>query len=320
MEASPLSQETFVGIDVSKAQLDVAIHLQDGARDFPNDSKGIKKLVAFLQNLAPTLVVLEATGGYEMPVACALGAAQVPVAVVNPRQTRDFAKSTGRLAKTDAIDAAVLAHFAHAVRPEVRPLPDGDARELQALVARREQLQDMVTAEKNRRGTAIESLRAGLAKHIAWMEKQIAALDSVLDRMIRSSPIWREKDETLRTAPSIGAKTSSKMLARLPELGTLDRRQIAALVGVAPFNHDSGPFRGERHIWGGRADVRSALYMATLSAIRWNPVIKELYQRLKAKGKKSKVALVACMRKLLTILNAMLKNNTPWQDYAPKNP
>ena len=320
MEASPLSQETFVGIDVSKAQLDVAIHLQDGARDFPNDSKGIKKLVAFLQNLAPTLVVLEATGGYEMPVACALGAAQVPVAVVNPRQTRDFAKSTGRLAKTDAIDAAVLAHFAHAVRPEVRPLPDGDARELQALVARREQLQDMVTAEKNRRGTAIESLRAGLAKHIAWMEKQIAALDSVLDRMIRSSPIWREKDETMRSAPSIGAKTSSKMLARLPELGTLDRRQIAALVGVAPFNHDSGPFRGERHIWGGRADVRSALYMATLSAIRWNPVIKELYQRLKAKGKKSKVALVACMRKLLTILNAMLKNNTPWQDYAPKNP
>ena len=315
-----MSQETFVGIDVSKAQLDVAIHLQAGARDFPNDGKGISKLVAFLQDLAPTLVVLEATGGYEMPVACALGAAQVPVAVVNPRQTRDFAKSTGRLAKTDAIDAAVLAHFAHAVRPEVRPLPDGDARELQALVARRQQLQDMVTTEKNRLDTAPKAIRVGVAKHIEWLEKQVKAMDDDLDRMIRSSPIWREKDEVLRSAPSIGAKTSSKLLAKLPELGTLNRRQIASLVGVAPFNRDSGRLRGERHIWGGRADVRSALYMATLSAIRYNPVIAEFYSRLKASGKESKVALIACMRKLLTILNAMLKNMTPWQHQAPQNP
>jgi transposase len=315
-----LSQETFVGIDVSKAQLDVAIHLQDGAHDFQNDSKGISKLVAFLQTLAPTLVVLEATGGYEMPAACAVAAAQIPVAVVNPRQTRDFAKSTGRLAKTDAIDAAVLAHFAYAVRPAVRPLPDGDARELQALVARRQQLQDMMTAEKNRLGTAPKAIRAGVAQHIAWLEKQVKAMDDELDRMIRSIPIWREKDEVLRSACGIGKKTSSKFLADLPELGTLNRGQIAALVGVAPFNRDSGGLRGERHIWGGRADVRCALYMATLAAIRYNPVIAEFFQRLKANGKKPKVALIACMRKLLTILNAMLKNMTPWQQYAPQNP
>lgn len=314
-----MSQEVFAGIDVSKAQLDVAIDLQDGVRGFPNDGKGIGKLVAYLQDLAPTLVVLEATGGYELPVACALGAAQVPVAIVNPRQTRDFAKSTGRLAKTDAIDATVLAHFACAVRPEARPLPDSDARELHDLVARRDQLQDMLTVEKNRLDTATKVIRAGITKHIAWLEKQLAAVDDDLDRMIRSSPLWREKDELLRSTPSIGAKTSTTLLARLPELGALNRRQIASLVGVAPFNHDSGRFRGERHIWGGRADVRCALYMAVLSAIRYNPVIAEFYARLKADGKESKVALVACMRKLLTILNAMLKNNTPWQHHAPQN-
>jgi transposase len=314
-----LSQEVFAGIDVSKAQLDVAIHLQDGVRAFPNDGKGIGKLVAYLQGLAPTLVVLEATGGYELPVACALGAAQVPVAIVNPRQTRDFAKSTGRLAKTDAIDAAVLAHFAFAIRPEVRPLPDGDARELHDLVARRDQLQDMVVVEKNRLGTATKAVRAGITKHIAWLEKQVEAVDDDLERMIRSSPLWREKDELLRSTPCIGAKTSTLLVAKLPELGTLNRRQIASLVGVAPFNFDSGRFRGERHIWGGRADVRCALYMAVLSAIRYNPVIAEFYARLKADGKESKVALVACMRKLLTILNAMLKNNTPWQHHELQN-
>jgi transposase len=299
--------------------LDVAIHLQDGVRAFPNDGKGIGKLVAYLQGLAPTLVVLEATGGYELPVACALGAAQVPVAIVNPRQTRDFAKSTGRLAKTDAIDAAVLAHFAFAIRPEVRPLPDGDARELHDLVARRDQLQDMVVVEKNRLGTATKAVRAGITKHIAWLEKQVEAVDDDLERMIRSSPLWREKDELLRSTPCIGAKTSTLLVAKLPELGTLNRRQIASLVGVAPFNFDSGRFRGERHIWGGRADVRCALYMAVLSAIRYNPVIAEFYARLKADGKESKVALVACMRKLLTILNAMLKNNTPWQHHQLQN-
>lgn len=314
-----MSQEAFVGIDVSKALLDVAIHHQEGIVSFPNDSKGIRKLVTHLQGLGPALVVLEATGGYEMPAACALAAAQMLVAVVNPRQTRDFAKSTGRLAKTDALDAAVLAHFACAVRPEVRPLPEPDALELQALVSRREQIQDMLVAEKNRMDRAPQAVRAGIKKHIAWLEKRLAALDDDLDRTIRSSPVWRDKDELLRSTPSIGPATSTLLLARLPELGTLGRRQIASLVGVAPFNCDSGGFRGERHIWGGRAEVRGALYMAALSAIRFNPVIRDFYQRLKAKGKQSKVALVACMRKLLTILNAMLKNNTPWQAYTPQN-
>jgi transposase len=315
-----VSQDAFVGIDVSKAQLDLATHLHKGTRTFLNDGPGIGKLVGLVHSLAPTLVVLEATGGYELPVACALAAARLPVVVVNPRQVRDFAKSLGRLAKTDAIDASVLAHFGFAVRPEVRPLPEPDAQQLQAIVIRRQQLQEMLTAENNRLETAAPLVRKGITSHIAWLRKQLATIDDDLDRTVRSSPVWRDKDQLLRSVPSVGPKTSVMLLAKLPELGSLNRRKIAALVGVAPFNHDSGRFRGERHIWGGRADVRCALYMATLSAIRHNPLIADFYRRLKADGKKPKVALVACMRKLLTVLNAMLKNNTPWREYAPQNP
>jgi transposase len=314
-----MSQETFVGIDVCKARLDVAIYQANEARSFDNTAAGIDKLVAWLQPQEPALVVLEATGGYELPAACALAAALIPLAVVNPRQTRDFAKSIGKLAKTDRIDAAVLAHFAQAVRPPVRPLPDIEARELQALVARQRQLREMLTAEMNRLGMAPKVVQARISKHIAWLKKELGAVDDDLDRTIRSSPVWREKDELLRTVPSIAHKISAKLVARLPQLGELNRRQIAALVGVAPFNRDSGGHRGTRSIWGGRADVRAALYMATLSALRCNPVIREFYRRLKASGKASKVALVACMRKLLTILNAMLRSGTPWQQMHPKN-
>jgi transposase len=278
-----------------------------------NDSKGIDELVAKLRGSSPALVVLEPTGGYEAPVAAALAVAGVSVAVVNPRQVRDFAKATGKLAKTDALDAAVLARFAEAVRPEPRPLEDEQSRELGEMVTRRRQVVDMLVAETNRMHACRDAaLRKSLYEHVAWLRKQLKELDRGLDAKLRDTPLWREKDDLLRTVPGVGPVLSRTLLAELPELGTLDRSKIAALVGVAPMNHDSGLMRGKRRIWGGRASVRAVLYMATLTAVRRNPPIRATYERLLAAGKAKKVALVACMRKLLLTLNAMMRDSTPW--------
>lgn len=306
----------FVGIDIAKAYLDVGI-VPSGERErFEYTDAGVTSLIERLRPLTPHLVVLEATGGLELVVTAALANAGLPVVVVNPRQARDFAKATGRLAKTDAIDALVLAQFGQSVRPEPRPLKDRQALELEALVVRRRQLVDMLTAEKNRLGLANKRVRKGIQLHIKWLEKRLADTDDDLQAFIKASPVWREKEELLRSTPGVGPVLSATLLAELPELGTLNRRQIAGLVGVAPLNRDSGQYRGSRGIWGGRASVRGVLYMATLVAVRCNPVLRSFYQRLKTAGKKPKVALVACMRKLLTILNAMVRNNTHW-NYTP---
>lgn len=309
----------FVGIDVSKARLDLAIRypkpdglptIEDSSTS--NDEKGIAEIVSRLKALDPALIVLEATGGYQVPLVAALVAARLPVAVVNPRQVRDFAKAAGHLAKTDRLDARVIAHFADALRPEPRPFPDEAAQALTALVARRRQIVEMLTAERNRLGQAPSSLKARIKEHIDWLSRELDALNRELDQAIRESPLWRAKDELLQSVPGVGPVLSRTLLSDLPELGTLDRKHIAALVGVAPLNCDSGKQKGRRQIWGGRAQVRAVLYMAALSASQHNPLISPLYQRLIAAGKLEKVALVACMRKLLTILNAMLKHQTAW--------
>ena len=302
----------FVGIDVSKQQLDVAVRPTGRTWTMAHDEAGLGTLVAQLRELAPTLIVLEATGGLEVPVASALAAVGLPTAVVNPRQVRDFARSTGTLAKTDRLDAQILAQFADAVRPEPRPLPDAQAQELSALLLRRRQLVDMLTAEKNRLQAAPQRIRPQIQAHIEWLQRQLAQFDDDLGQLVRSSPLWREKDDLLRSAPGVGPVLATTLLAHLPELGTLTRQQIAALVGVAPLNRDSGTLRGRRTVWGGRAHVRTVLYMSTLVAVRHNPVVAAFYQRLRAAGKAPKVALTACMRKLLTILNAMLKHRTRW--------
>lgn len=302
----------FVGIDVAKAECVVAVRPTGATWTVPQTEAGWTTLAARLQGLAPTLVLLEATGGLELPVTSVLAAAGLPVAVVNPRQVRDFAKATGTLAKTDARDAAVLAHFAEAVRPVPRPVPDAMTQTLAALVTRRRQLVEMRTAEENRLGCAPPSLRASLRAHIRWLQRQLVALDADLDQAIRTHPGWRVQDDLLRSTPGVGPILSATLLGQLPELGTLSRGAIAALVGVAPWNRDSGRHRGSRHCWGGRANIRAVLYMATLAAVRCNPVLRAFYQRLIDAGKLKKVALVACMRKLLTILNAMMKHQTPW--------
>jgi transposase len=304
---------TFIGIDVSKAHLDITVRPSGEHRQVENTEEGIADLVAWIGPLKPELIVLEATGGFESAVVAALALAGLPVAVVNPRQVRDFAKSLGKLAKTDKIEADMLARFAEAIRPEPRSLPDEQTQQLQALVVRRRQLIEMLVTEKNRLPLTHLKMKPRLKEHIAWLESALAQLDQELHDQLQASPVWREKDDLLRSVKGIGPVTATTLLAELPELGKLNRKQMAALVGVAPFNCDSGKMRGKRTIWGGRACVRNALYIATLSARRHNPVIQVFYQRLIKAGKLYKVALVACMRKLLTNLNAILRTRKPWQ-------
>jgi transposase len=299
-----------VGIDVSKDWLDVAM---DGeSLRVANEADGIIELTARLRAGVVQLVVMEATGGYETQAATAVAGAGLRLAVVNPRQVRDFAKATGRLAKNDRIDARVIAAFGVAVEPQIASLPDEQMRELQGLIARRSQLVGMRVQESNRLAQNQGALRQQIKAHIGWLDKAIAEVNTDLTARLRTSPAWREKDELYRSMKGVGPITSGTLMAALPELGTLDRRAIAALVGVAPFNRDSGTLRGRRVIWGGRAQVRHVLYMAATTAIRRNPVIKDFYERLVARGKPHKVAIVACMRKMVTILNAMARNNTPW--------
>ena len=302
----------YVGIDVSKAQLDVAT--SDGTRrTVPNTAAGITALVAELTTQAPALIVLEATGVYHQAVTAALVLAELVVAVVNPRQVRDFARSQGQHAKTDRLDAALLARFAARVQPVPRPLPATETQELAALVDRRRQLVEMLVAEKNRRAIARPSVRPSVEAHIAYLTQALADADADLDAWIAASPVWRAQETLLRSVPGVGPQLARTLLALLPELGQLSRRQIAALVGVAPFAQESGRWRGQRRCWGGRAPVRAVLYMATVSATRWNPVLRALYQRLRAAGKPAKLALTACMRRLLCTLNAMLKTKQPWR-------
>jgi len=305
-------KEVFVGIDISKKDLDIAIRSTGEVLQVSNDEEGIAQLVKKMQQISPTLIVVEATGGFETAVASALGVAGMPLAIVNPRQARDFAKSLGRLAKTDRIDASMLAHFGEATRPEPRKLPDEQTVLLQALLVRRRQLIKMLIAEKNRLGMTHETQQARVLDHIEWLETELEDLDEALYEQLQQSPIWCEKEQLLRSVPGVGPVTVMTMLAELPELGQINRKKIAALVGVAPFNCDSGKRHGKRAIWGGRAVVRNALYMATLSATRHNNIIRVHYLHLLDKGKPKKVALVACMRKLLTILNAMMRTMKPW--------
>jgi transposase len=279
----------------------------------PNEPAAIAKFVVEMQEEQPVLIVLEATGGLEMLVSSALAVVGLPVVVVNPRQVRDFARASGLLAKTDKLDARVLAQFGRVMNPTPRSIPDECAQQLQALIARRRLILDMITAENNRLSLSPRPVREDIRKHITWLQRRLKQIDKDLDGAVRNSPIWREKDNLLKSVPGVGPVLSMTLLANLPELGTLNRRKIAALVGVAPFNRDSGTLRGRRTIWGGRSAVRAVLYMATLSAVRFNPVIRQFHERLKAAGKAPKVALTACMRKLLVILNAVIRNERPWQ-------
>ena len=311
------TQPVFVGIDVGKAQVDVARSDSDEVWTLGNDEKGLQELVRRLKEIDPELVVMEATGGFEFPAAAAIAAADIQIVIANPRHCRDFAKSTGQLAKTDTIDARGLALFAERVQPQVRELPSEEARALEALVSRRRQIIDMITAEKNRLGFALKPVRKGIQKHITWLERQLSDINSDLDTTIRKSSIWAAKSDLLQTVPGVGPNLSRVLIAELPELGQLSHKQIAALVGVAPYSRDSGVFRGKRMIWGGRAPVRSALYLSVWSAAKWNPVIRVFYERLRANGKPAKVAQVACMRKLLTILNAMVRDGRRWDPSVP---
>ena len=312
-------KKTFIGIDVCKAVLEVAVHERDTRFTVANKESAFPELIAALVALRPKLIVLEATGGLETPVVSALFAAGLPIVVVNPRQVRDFAKATGQLAKTDRLDATVLAHFAAAVQPQLRRVKNAAELELDALVTRRRQLVEMLAAEKTRlSSTATAPMRAEVGVHIEWLEQRLADMDDQLRKRITDSSVWRVKDDLLQSVPGIGPVTALALVADVPELGQLNRHQVAKLVGVAPLNCDSGNLRGQRHIFGGRQAVRKTLYMAIQSAVRHNPVIKEFYERLRASHKPKKVALVACMRKLLTIVNVMIKTNTKWQ-LVPKS-
>ena len=309
--------ELFIGIDVSRDRLDVGIRPAGESFMFPNNGSGIALLLQHFKGLQPTLVILEATGGLETAVVGELAAHGLPAVVINPRQARDFAKASGRLAKTDDIDAHALAHFGDAMRPEIRPFKSPELKDLSALVARRRQLVEMRTAEKNRLFSAPECTQRDIKEHISWLDKKITKADNDLDKKLRKSPIWREKDKVLQSMCGVGSGTARVLITELPELGTLDRKKIATLVGVAPLNRDSGLSRGKRTIWGGRASVRAALYMATIAAIRHNsPVISPFYERLVASGKAKKVAITACMHKMLTILNAMVRDQKKWTQTA----
>jgi transposase len=307
-----MTPQYFVGIDVSKATLDVCVLPTGELFQVGNDTTGISELLTRLRPLSPERVVMEATGGYEREAALTLYLARFQVCVVNPRQVRDFAKASGQLAKTDRIDAGVIAKFGERMLPPVREMADEALRELEALVTRQRQLQQMITAEKNRMGTAAKALRPRIQAHIEWMQQELKSADAEVKASIEKTPGWQEKVVLYSSAPGIGPKTSQQLVAQLPELGLLTGKQITALVGGAPFPRDSGVFRGQRRIRGGRATVRCALYMATLTAVRWNPVIKAQYERLRARGKPFKVAMIACLRKLLVILNTMARTKTPW--------
>jgi transposase len=306
-------QPTFIGIDISKRQLDVATRPRGESWACANDANGISDLIKRLRCLRPALVVLEATGGYEISLVTALAVAGLPFVVANPRQVRDFAKALGLLEKTDKLDARVLAHFADVVRPEPRPLASEASQRFNALVVRRQQLVGMHTQEENRRATAHAELRGCIEAHLRWLEEEGAEIEAQLRLMLKSDPAWREEDRLLQSAKGVGPVLSWSLVGGLPELGKLNRHEIAKLVGAAPLARDSGKFKGRRMIWGGRSAVRAVLYMGALSAARHNPPIRALYERLLASGKPKKVALIACMRKLLTVLNAMVRDKTPWQ-------
>lgn len=308
--------EVFVGIDVSKNQLDIAVEPGKTSFSVPNDDPGIQTLVQRLLALKPELVVLEATGGYEIPAVYALYQAMLPLAIMNPRVIRDFARAAGILAKTDKIDAQVLAHYAAAMRPQPRPLREAEQLELASLVSRRQQLQGMITMEENRRQMAIPRVRENIESHLSVLTKLLKELDREIDDLIRRSPLWHEKAEILKSVPGIGPAISCELIANLPELGFLGHKQITSLVGLAPFNRDSGKQRGKRMIRGGRARVRTKLYMAAVVAARCNPIVRPFYQGLVASGKPKKVALTACMRKLLIIINAMIRNHTVWSPHG----
>jgi transposase len=307
-----VEEQRVVGIDVSKAELECFSLPDAGGWLEPNSEAGIEALVDRLRELKPGLVVLEATGGYEMAAAVALVLAKFEVAVVNPRQVRNFAKAMGKLAKTDKIDAQVIALFGERIRPEARGVPESDVRELDALVTRRRQVQAMITAEKNRLQVAAVAVRPRIVEHLRWLAQELEAIEGEIGDLIEKSPVWREREELLTSVPGIGPATARTLIAELPELGSLGPKRIASLVGVAPWPRDSGIFRGQRKINGGRATVRCSVYMATFVAIRHNPVIRAHYKALTARGKLFKVAMVACMRKLLGILNAMLRDSSPW--------
>lgn len=307
------SPARFIGIDVSKDTLDLAVRPTGEEKAFVHDEKGLGQMADWVQSFPQPLIVLEATGGWEMGAVRILVSRGLSPVIMNPRQIRDFGKSTGILAKTDKLDARGIARFAEAVRPEIRPLPTAEAEEMEALSARRRQLVDMITAEKNRLCLAPRWIRKEIQAHIRWLEKCLEKVNKELKDRIQKSPLWREKEDILRSVPGVGPVTSRMLVCDMPELGTLNGKQISALVGVAPLNRDSGRFRGRRMIWGGRAGVRSVLYMSTSVARRFNPVIRAFYERLRAAGKPFKVAMTACMRKLLIILNSMMKNRTRWQ-------
>ncbi|HUV26246.1 MAG TPA: IS110 family transposase [Anaerolineales bacterium] len=308
-------EEIFIGIDISKTQMDVAIWDKEETWEFVNEAAGWQELVEIAKELNPSLMVVEASGGIEQPIVAELYLEKLPIAIVNPTRVRNFARSTGQLAKTDKLDARLIAHFAQAVRPKVRPLRTAEQEHLNALVTRRRQVVQILTAEKNRRSTSHSTLRKRLQQHIEWLNAELEALDEDIEQYIQESPSWRKKAALLRSVPGVGPVTASTLLAELPELGTRNRQQIAALVGVAPLNKDSGKMRGKRRVFGGRAPVRRALYMAALVATRVNPVIRSFFEHLLAQGKEKKVALTACMRKLLVILNSMIRNQQTWSPY-----
>jgi transposase len=307
------STEVFVGIDVSKDHLDIGVYPNGRTWQVTHDETGSQQVLKELLRLKPQLIVLEASGGFETALAIELSEAGLPAVVVNPRQVRDFAKAHGILAKTDRIDAQVLARFGETIRPELRPLPDEAQRELEGLMVRRRQLVTMMTAEKNRLPRASKEVIRGIQQHLQWLKKQLARVDEEIGRRIQHNDVWKRDEKVLRSVPGVGPGVSRSLLAGLPELGKINHKKIAALVGVAPFNCDSGKFRGRRRIWGGRQHIRSILYMGTVSAIRWNPLIRSFFLRLVDAGKSKKVALTACMRKLLIILNAIMASKEPWR-------